>query len=415
LIVLRQLRIIAALVALVPGILVGLGVGQLIQDHIYHYAGFAQVLLCLALALPFVTDLAVLGGAYRGVLRLGPSILAESILMPTVRLILILVLFALGLRLWAVVVGTAAGSLIASIFLALRAHRDFGAPPVQTDASARSWAEARRVIRFSVVLAATVLVATLAASMDVLMLGHFAPAADLGRYTLARTLVVLIGLGASAFNQSLGALVANRYFRGDMPGMLKVMSETIRWIAVGTLPALAIFVFWGAQLIPIFGASFTISPIVIGLLAAGQSVQALFGPAGWALSMTGRHVLELKVLLGGLLLSVMLCLLLVPAMGQVGAALSTLTAMSLTNVVRLACIRYTWKALPYDITLLFAAAGTLGLAWMIRTLVDSFIAPGFLATAAGIGLFVLAYGAVCWRRLRAILTGGGVQAVAGHV
>jgi O-antigen/teichoic acid export membrane protein len=415
LIVLRQLRIIAAIVALIPGIVIGLGVGQVVQDHLYHYTGFAQVLLCLALALPFATDMAVLGGAYRGALRLGPSVLAESMLMPTIRLILTIVLFTIGLRLWAVVVGAAAASLIASVFLALRAHRDFGAPPLRSAGTVPSWAEARRVVRYSVVLAAAVLVTTLTSSMDVFMLGHFAPAADLGRYTLAKTLVVLIGLGAAAFNQSLGALVANRYFRGDLPGMVQVMSATIRWIAVGTLPALAIFVFWGAQLIQVFGASFTISPAVIGVLAAGQSVLALFGPAGWALSMTGRHLLELKILIAGLLLSTVLCLLMVPSMGQIGAALAIFSAITATNLLRLLCIRQTLHALPYDVTLLFGAVATLGLAWVIRTVVDWFIAPGVLSTVAGIGLFLSLYGAACWRRLRAVLLGGGIQAAAGHV
>jgi len=415
LVVLRQLRIIAAAVALVPGVLIGLGLGQVVQDHLYHYAGFAQVLLCLALALPFATDLAVLGGAYRGALRLGPSVLAESMLMPTVRLILTVVLFMLGLRLWAVVVGTAAGSLIASAFLAVRAHRDFGAPPLRVAATTASWAEARRVIRYSVVLAAAVLVTTLASSMDVLMLGHFAPAADLGRYTLAKILVVLIGLGAAAFNQSLGALVANRYFRGDVAGVVQVMSSAIGWIALGTLPALAVFVFWGSQLIQVFGASFTISSSVIGVLAASQSVQALFGPAGWALSMTGRQFLELKILIVGLLLSVVLCLLMVPRMGQIGAALAIFSAMTATNLLRLLCVRKTLRALPYDITLLFGAIATLGLAWITRTLVDWFIAPGILSTALGVSVFLAAYVAVCWRRLRAVLLGNGVQAVAGHV
>ena len=415
LIVLRQLRIIAATVALVPGVLIGLGLGQVMQDHVYHYTGFAQVLLCLALALPFATDLAVLGGAYRGVLRLGPSVLAESMLMPTVRLILTIALFALGLRLWAVVLATAAGSLIASVWLALRAHRDFGAPPLRVAGTADSWKEARRVIRYSVVLAAAVLIATLAASMDVFMLGHFAPAAELGRYTLAKTLVVVIGLGAAAFNQSLGALVANRYSRGDLPGMVQVMSAAIRWIALGTLPALAIFVFWGSQLIRVFGASFVISSGVIGMLAAGQSVQALFGPAGWALSMTGRHLLELKILAAGLLLSIVLCLLLVPGMGQTGAALAILSSITATNALRLLCIRQTLRTLPYDLNLLLAAAATLGLAWMIRSVVDWLIAPGVLSTVAGIALFMLLYGAPCWRRLRATLMGNGAQPVAGHV
>jgi O-antigen/teichoic acid export membrane protein len=144
-------------------------------------------------------------------------------------------------------------------------------------------------------------------------------------------------------------------------------------------------------------------------------VLALFGPAGWALSMTGRHLLELKILVAGLLLSIVLCLLMVPGMGQVGAALAIFSAITTTNLLRLLCIRRTLRALPYDITLLFGAVATLGLAWITRTFVDWFIVPGILRTAVGIGLFLLVYGAVCWKRLRAVLLGNGVQPVAGHV
>jgi UPF0716 family protein affecting phage T7 exclusion len=71
--------------------------------------------------------------------------------------------------------------------------------------------------------------------------------------------------------------------------------------------------------------------------------------------------------------------------------------------------------LPYDLNLLLAAAATLGLAWIIRSVVDWLIAPGVLSTVAGIALFMLLYGAACWKRLRATLMGNGAQPVAGHV
>ena len=120
------------------------------------------------------------------------------------------------------------------------------------------------------------------------------------------------------------------------------------------------------------------------------------------------------ILSGGLLLSIVLCLLMVPDMGQIGAALAIVSAIAATNLLRLLCVRQTLQALPYDFTLLLAAAATLGLAWVTRTAVDWFIAPGILSTVVGIGLFMLLYGAACWMR-RAAWMGNRVQAVASHV
>src|SRR5688572_17508918 len=66
LLVLRQLRLVTAVLALLPVAAVALGLGQALQANVYRHAGFAHVLLCVALMLPFITDMTVLGGAYRG-------------------------------------------------------------------------------------------------------------------------------------------------------------------------------------------------------------------------------------------------------------------------------------------------------------------------------------------------------------
>src|SRR5262249_7870813 len=91
--VLRQLRLVTALLSLLPVLAVLLGAGKALETHVYPHPGFAKVLSCLALALPFATDVFVLGGAYRGSLNPAPSIIAEYMVMPTARLLIIVALF----------------------------------------------------------------------------------------------------------------------------------------------------------------------------------------------------------------------------------------------------------------------------------------------------------------------------------
>jgi len=220
--VLRRVRLMASALALITVAAVALGLGRYLEDNVYHYSHFAEILLCLALALPFFTDIAVLGGAYRGILKLSAPVIVECVLMPTVRLALILLLFAAGWRLWAVVAGTTMASLLASAFLASRARDDFRAhAPAPSD----SWVNALQVVRYSSILALAVLATTLTGSMDMLILGRFATAQDLGQYSLVKMLLVLMGVFGVAFSQGLGALVAERHVRRDRAGIFRIDRE----------------------------------------------------------------------------------------------------------------------------------------------------------------------------------------------
>jgi O-antigen/teichoic acid export membrane protein len=404
--VLRRLRLVASGVALLPVAAVALGLGSVVEANVYRFSGFAEILLCLALALPFSTDIAVLGGAYRGILKLPPAVLAEAVLMPTIRLSIIVILFLLGWRLWAVVVGTTLGSFLASAFLAARARVDFHD---DGHAPADSWLGTLRVIRYSSVLGVAVLVTTLTSTMDVLFLGRFATATDVGQYSLLKMLLVLMGFFGAAFNQTLGALVAERHSRGDRMGMVRVMSMTARWIALGTVPIFAILLFWGSQLTLLFGASFTSSPAVVAWLAASQFVVVLFGPAGWALSMTGKHVLEFKILVIGLIVATISCALAVPVYGQLGAAIATSLSVATTNLVRVVFVRRSAGAFPFAADVFVITAVGLVAAWVCDVVVAQLSSPGFWSAIAGSACFLTVYAVAGWTCLLDANEKGGIR------
>lgn len=408
--VLRRVRLLASTFALLPVAAVALGLGRVLEARFYHYPHFAEVLLCLALALPFLTDIAVLGGAYRGILKLRPAVIAESVLLPTVRLAIILILFLAGWRLWAVVVGTALGSFLAAAFLAMRARSDF---PAGDPASAHSWVDAFRVMRYSSVLAVGVLVGTLTSSMDILMLGRFATAQDLGQYSLVKMLLMLMGLFGPAFTQGLGALVAERHARGDFNGLVRVMSLSARLVTLVTLPIFAIFLFWGAQLTPIFGKSFATSQAVISWLAVSQFGFMIFGHSGWALSMTGKHFLELKILSVGLVISTLLCWIAVPAYGQLGAAIATCTSMAFANLARVLFVRRHIGAFPFGNDIFVITMAGIALAWVCHELVAQLSLPALWSMVFGIGGFVLAYGVGCWTQLLSQSEKSGIHGAVG--
>jgi O-antigen/teichoic acid export membrane protein len=396
-VLLSRLRLVASVLALVPVVAVALGLGRVLEDNVYQHSRFAEVLLCLALALPFLTDIAVLGGAYRGILKLTPSVLAQYVLLPTIRLAVIVLLFAAGWRLWAVVVGTTLGSVAAAAFLALRARSDFPAPA--TPVRPHPWSEAHRVVGYSVVLAGCMVVTALTTNMDIFMLGHFATAQELGQYSLVKTLLVVTAVFGTSCGQGLESLVADRYSRRDFDGMVRVMSLNARLIALVVVPPLAIFLFWGAQIALLFGPSFAVPQAVVSWIAIAPFVSMIFWPAACGLSMTGRHFLELKILSVGLAMATLLCWFAIPAYGQLGAAVAMCTSVVVANLARVWFVRGYLGAFPFGTDIFVITATGVGLACGSYLVVTQLDLPSFWNVVVGITCFVLAYAAAGWSHL----------------
>jgi O-antigen/teichoic acid export membrane protein len=255
------------------------------------------------------------------------------------------------------------------------------------------------VAGYSSVLALGVLVATLTVNMDLLMLGRFSSAQNLGQYSLVKMLLSLMSVFGAAFVTGLGTLVADRHFRGDRDGMVRVMSLSARWVTLVTLPMFAIFLFWGTQITRLFGPSFATSQAVVGWLAASQFVFVVFGPSGWALSMTGKHVLELKILLGGMVVAALLCWVAVPALGQLGAAVASCISMATMIFARVLFVRRSIGAFPFGGDIFAIVPAGIGIAWAIDLLVAQFPLSALWSTVCGIGCFILAYGIAAWAHL----------------
>ncbi|WFU38833.1 oligosaccharide flippase family protein [Bradyrhizobium sp. CB82] len=329
-------RSAAFVLGIAPAVLAALGLGTYVEQSIYRYPEFANILLVTLIALPFATDLAVLGGAYRGVLKPDPSILASYVLQPTFRALVMIALFVLGWRLWAVVVGTSVSYVLSWIMLAVRARREL-APANSTGGF--DLADGLSVLRYSPSLAASLVFTTYIRSTDSLFLGHFGSAADVGQYGAVVMVAQLIGLLGLAVGQTLGARIALCYRNNDVAGMEMLLAENLRLTTLFSAPVFAAIVFWGDRIDLVLGPTFAVDASVVSIVAARMLVQTMFGCSGFALSMTGLHLRETGLLGIGLLVSVVLCFALIPSHGQIGAAVAGFISLLMINVTRYAIVR----------------------------------------------------------------------------
>ena len=183
---------------------------------------------------------------------------------------------------------------------------------------------------------------------DLLLLGIWRPAAEVGLYNAATRLAMLTGFVLMAVN----SVVAPRFAAAQTRGGGLELVQTARHAALlctgATLPAVLIFAMFGETLLSLFGPEFVGAYLVLIILSLGQLVNAVTGPVGYLLNMTGHHRVEAGISIGAAILNLLLCVLCIPAYGLLGAAIASAAALTICNLVRLVAVRrfLGWWAYP---------------------------------------------------------------------
>ncbi len=307
-----------------------------LQAHLYRRPGFALDLVIAFAALPFAADLAVLTAACRAMDRVAEASLASLYLQPVVRTAALVGLLALGLGARGVLAATAVGVAAADLALAAlliggRARAAAADPPASPAPG-----PVPRLFGYSGWMAAMLLTYGGLKLVDVLVLGRFRPAREVGDYAAVSAIAQLIGLYPTALSQTLGPTVARLYATGDRAAVRRELGRYLRLSSLACAPLFAGVAVFGPWLDLVFGTRFRFEPALCLTLALGAYVSGVFGPMSVSLSMTGRHRLEFAILLTGAMASLAGCVLLAPAYGGVGVAWATLGGYLLVNGARTA-------------------------------------------------------------------------------
>ena len=87
---------------------------------------------------------------------------------------------------------------------------------------------------------------------------------------------------------------------------------------------------FGEPILALFGPGYTAGYTVLVLLALGVLARAATGPVQYLLAMTGHHGASVGILAFAAALALVLNVILIPAYGIEGAAVSTLIAMTVS-------------------------------------------------------------------------------------
>ena len=119
--------------------------------------------------------------------------------------------------------------------------------------------------------------------------------------------------------------------RGKLADTYKLVS---RWLLISAIPISAVFIIFPGKVLLLFGPEYLPSAKILVLLTGATFIQALLGAAGPTLSMSGYTKLVLWNTIGAFVLNFGLNIFLIPKYGIIGAAIATLTSLTIVGFAR---------------------------------------------------------------------------------
>jgi O-antigen/teichoic acid export membrane protein len=194
----------------------------------------------------------------------------------------------------------------------------------------------RPLLGFSLPLMVSSSVFILITGADRILIGYFSTTAAVGRYEVAMSLALLLGVFHSAFAFLLFPKVSelSKAERGDeIPQMYQ---QITKWILGFTTPPFLILLFRPQLLLSLFGDQYLGTGIRVPLwiLALGLFSHAILGPNGQTLAGFGRSKVLLLYNLAAATVNLVLNIALIPEFGIVGAALASAIGYTGMNLMK---------------------------------------------------------------------------------
>ncbi|AEI14047.1 polysaccharide biosynthesis protein [Flexistipes sinusarabici DSM 4947] len=179
----------------------------------------------------------------------------------------------------------------------------------------------------------------LLSNTDVIIMGIFRSAEEVGIYTIATRLAFLCVFFLQIANSSLAPKIASLYENNDIKQMEKMIQRvTVGLLFIGIF-IFTVFVLFGDKILSIWGNEFVNAYWALVILSFGQMVNIGTGAIGTIMVMTGNEKVQSKVSLLFALLNVILCVFFVKSFGLIGAAISTALIFTFSNIVKVILVR----------------------------------------------------------------------------
>lgn len=371
--VIAQVCLLTVLCAVLGGLVLAMLSGPL-STRVFDKPELETVLRVFAVAVPLASLSAVLVLGIQSFRTVRYTIMIKYLWEPVGKFVLVGMCIWAGFGLVGVLAAVAATYLVSVVFGVTVLKRVAGierANFFHQEAGSLS-----ALLAFCLPLTLANIVGVFASRSDVIMLGYWNTAQQVGVYSAALQTSSAIALIMGAIEVALVPLIGRLWAIGELQRLQEVYKAVSRLALMGTMLLFVMIAVFSQEILSIFGPGFSAGAGVLVFLALGQVFASSTGSAGNILLMSGqsRMVMWTTVGMGALLL--LTTALLTPYWGMFGAALSVCLNLVVTNAMRVIQVWRLYGIHPYSVSLckpILAGLLTAGLMIGVKAFADEAI------------------------------------------
>lgn len=296
-----------------------------------------MALRIFAISIPFWVAARLYNASTQGLHRMQYQVYSRDMGEQFSKLTLSVGAIAMGLGIVGVVWANVASVLIALVMSMFFTYRVLPRSAGGTEEKVRLADPAKTMYRYSFPLAFSNILGMALIWADTLLMGYLGTSADVGFYGAAlrvgSTFSATILLAFITVFQPVISDLCNRHQMEELRSMFKIVT---RWMFFCSYPIFLLLVIFADPVMRLFGSDFSVGSGALVILAIGQLVNASTGASGMMVVMSGRSQMELVNVSVALVINTIMCFLLIPGHGVIGAAIANMSALSVINLMRMA-------------------------------------------------------------------------------
>ncbi len=182
---------------------------------------------------------------------------------------------------------------------------------------------------------------------DVLILGLFSDANDIGIYSVCARITLLIIIILQITNSAVSPKIASLYSQNKVHDLELMIKKTTRFLFIIGSVFYILLILFGKPILSLWGSEFVSGYLVLLIVGFGQFINISTGAVGSILLMTGYEKIQRKISLYFLFIFVVSCIILTNQFGIIGAAFSACITKGGINLVKLIYVRNILKINVY--------------------------------------------------------------------
>lgn len=288
------------------------------------------IIQVVSISLPFSLLLEFLVSFFRGIERAEVKVVFQDVFKNFIFFSILVAIFVRKMPFYTVVIGYVISIVVSAVFILFYTFKTVGIPKFRGMVPVTE-----KMLLFSLPLLGGSIFQLITQWADTLLLGVFRTAEEVAFYSAALPTSKLIQASMGAFLFIYMPVATSLFSRGLMPEMKKVYAVVSKWVLILTFPIfLTLFLNADTLFLFLYGSAYTSAVLPFRIITVGYLLRDSFGPNGGALIAMGKT--KTMMVIVSVIAVTNLCsnVLLIPAMGMKGAAISMLITLVVASLLR---------------------------------------------------------------------------------